>query len=169
MNETNRLLQWRRRFTMIKRLSWKQLLLISVVFLLNACIRLAVLVIPFRLLSKVLGVKGKSTPEDVPNSHVTTAAKIGWVAEAVGRHTPWTSKCLDRAITTQLLLRLFRVPSTLYLGVGKDDANHMIAHAWLRCGSQVVTGADEVHRVQTVAQFASLTAASKAGLAMKEE
>ena len=68
-----------------------------------------------------------------------------WVAKNVNRvceHTPWESKCLVRALTARKLLNEKGIPSTLYLGVGKDENGAMVAHAWIRTGSYYVTGGD---------------------------
>jgi hypothetical protein len=39
------------------------------------------------------------------------------------------------------MLRRRRIPSTLCLGARRDDAEGLIAHAWLRVGPTIVTGA----------------------------
>ncbi|MGD8781902.1 MAG: lasso peptide biosynthesis B2 protein [Ignavibacteria bacterium] len=41
--------------------------------------------------------------------------------------------------TEKLILKKRNIPSTLYLGVKKDD-NKMEAHAWLRIGDKIITG-----------------------------
>ncbi|MCR2807410.1 lasso peptide biosynthesis B2 protein [Paenibacillus soyae] len=132
-------------------------LLILASFILMGVFRFAILFVPFRRLAQVMGRKSGSTPEDVGREQMSQAAKVGWVVERMSWLTPWESKCLVRALTAQLLLRMVRVPTTLYLGVAKDEANQLIAHAWLRCGRLIVTGGDESPNFRPVAQFASLS------------
>ena len=52
----------------------------------------------------------------------------------------------------QLMLRRRGLPGTLHLGVAKEG-NRMEAHAWLRCGDQIVTGGHELERFGVVARF----------------
>ncbi len=69
---------------------------------------------------------------------------ISFIAYKVSRisvNVPWESKCLVQAMTAQKLLRFYKIPSTLYLGVGRDSKdNSIIAHAWVRCGDIYVCG-----------------------------
>lgn len=130
-------------------------LLLAATFLLMGVVRLAIMIVPFRRLSPFLGIPEGDTPDKVDGRSLSRASKVGWSVEMMSRYTPWESKCLVRAVTAQLLLRGIRIPSTLYLGIGKDDSNHLMAHAWLRCGHLILTGASEVGRVRKVAQFAS--------------
>jgi len=69
------------------------------------------------------------------------------------RFLPGKTKCLARAITLKSLLNRKGIPSTIYLGVAKDDSSKMIAHAWLRCGKDVVSGKEEMARFTVVAFF----------------
>jgi hypothetical protein len=56
-----------------------------------------------------------------------------------------------------LMLRRRRLPGTLYLGVAKPAANDVRkidAHAWVRCGPDLLTGAAGHERFAVVASFA---------------
>jgi hypothetical protein len=57
----------------------------------------------------------------------------------LGKHVPWTSKCLDQALAAQQLLKRNHIPSTLYIGMLKVE-KQWSAHAWLRCGKTWITG-----------------------------
>ncbi len=138
------------------KLSFTMKLAVILVFVLLGITRLAIIVIPFKHLSKLLGRKNESTESEEKHERLIRAAKIGWIVETMSKFTPWESKCLVKAITAQLLLRVIGVSSTLYLGVAKDDSNQLIAHAWLRCGQLILTGANEAPRFKVVGQFASL-------------
>nr|WP_281288266.1 lasso peptide biosynthesis B2 protein [Paenibacillus methanolicus] len=131
-------------------------LLVAIAFTLMGVFRFAILFIPFRHLARTMGRRNGNTPVSVERHTLMKAAKIGWAIERTSRFTPWESKCLVKALAGQTLLRVLRVPTTLYLGVSKDESNKMIAHAWLRCGELILTGANEASMFRPVAQFASL-------------
>lgn len=145
----------KRRWLFFYRLSWRMKLLFIVTFFLTGLVRFSILVIPFRYLSVILGEKSGNTSEEVEHDKLVKASKVGRVVETVSRHTPWESKCLVKAITAQLFLKILRIPNTLYLGVSHDpENNNMLAHAWLRCGQLILTGANERPGFKVVAQFA---------------
>ena len=77
---------------------------------------------------------------DVSDEKIVTAKEIRRLVLQVCNHTPWQSKCLVRAILTQHLLKQRNIPSTLYLGVNKNESGEMQAHAWLRFGEIIIMG-----------------------------
>lgn len=115
-----------------------QWLLIEVILLLGA-VRLALLTIPFRYLAKFLGRNFRESSAE-ESLHKAEIERMRWAIRTMSDHTPWKSKCLVQAITGKILLRQCGLDNTLYLGLAKDEADAMIAHAWLRCGQEVVTG-----------------------------
>jgi hypothetical protein len=118
--------------------------------------RLAIIVVPFKYLSRILGEKMAESPDSIDRVSYRKAAVIGWTVEKMSWHTPWESKCLVKAITAQIFLRLRGLSSTLYLGLDRDQDRQLSAHAWLRCGELYVTGAQEKESFRAVAQFACL-------------
>jgi hypothetical protein len=62
-----------------------------------------------------------------------------------------------QALAATVLLQRHRIDGTLYLGVARvnDTPEGLNAHAWLRCGELVVTGAAERARYTPVASFAT--------------
>lgn len=83
------------------------------------------------------------------------ARRVLWAVNMATIRTPWESKCLVRALTAQRMLKKRDVYTTLYLGVGKDTNNKMLAHAWLRCGEFIMTGGRERDRFKEVAKFSN--------------
>lgn len=148
---------WMKRTAHFHRLSWKMKLMFLIAYMLMGLVRMCIFLLPFKLIAPILGQKNQVTPLEVKRENITKAAKIGYIVNVSSRYTPWESKCLVRAITALLLLRLIRIPSTLYLGMGKDDSNKLIAHAWLRCGEHIITGAEESAKFKAVMNFASLS------------
>ncbi len=93
-------------------------------------------------LHKFLGVPGES--ELTVEYNTKQKKDMYFVADKVARisvNVPWESKCLVQAMAAQRLLKFYGIPSTLYLGVGRDPKdNSAIAHAWVRCGENYICG-----------------------------
>lgn len=116
-----------------------------------ALARLAVVLLPFRVLSRWLGVKRGETPDAVAADARTLG--VGKAVARVAERTPWRSKCLEQAIAAKAMLRRRGVESTLYLGVAREPFG---AHAWLRVGGLNVTGGQDVGRYAVVASFGEI-------------
>ena len=107
--------------------------------------KFAIFWIPFRRLANWLGMQGVETSDEVGEEHQALARRVSWAVRSASRYTPWNSNCFPQAITAQRLLSSYGIPSTLYLGVAfasVDGGKDLKAHAWLRCGSLIVTGAN---------------------------
>ena len=116
-----------------------------------ALARLAVIVLPFRLVARRLGVKRAETPESArpdPASH-----GVAWAIAAAARRAPWRTECLEQALAAKAMLRRRGIASTLYLGMARDP---VAAHAWVRVGDLNVTGGRDVARYAIVATFADV-------------
>ena len=113
--------------------------------------------IPFNLMaSRMLGWFMAETVKTLPPDAAEVAADVGWVVERMADHTPWESACLPQAMAAQNMLKRRSIGSTLYLGLGKSDrckTGHE-AHAWLRCGTAILTGESEMGDFQSVACYA---------------
>lgn len=135
------------------RMPWSDRILLLSTFVLLGFVRLVLLIIPFRYLSVFLGkhMQESANTENTDNSFLR---RLSWAIELMGRYTPWESKCLVQAITGKLLLRQRRLENTLYLGVAKTGEKNLIAHAWLRSGKDIVTGAYDSKNFAVVAKFA---------------
>ncbi len=119
-------------------------------FVLLGVARLLVLSVPFRWLARVWGSICGSRPKKL------LQLRWRWLCGGPGRaigcqQHPWQSVCLPQAITGQWMLKRRRIAATLYLGVMKAEhkPEQLAAHAWLRCGSRILTGAAG-HRQYTV-------------------
>lgn len=85
--------------------------------------------------------------------HDLLLRQVSKAVHAMSKVTWWESQCLVKAIAAMKMLEKRGVPSTLYLGSGRDDQGRMIAHAWLRSGSFYVTGNENLERYAVVALF----------------
>jgi hypothetical protein len=110
------------------------------ILMLTGIIRLIILVVPFRYISKYLGENGYESPMEIDQCEIEASTKIGSAVERVSKHTVWESKCIVQAVCAKLLLRKMGISNTLYLGVRKNEYGRLAAHAWLRAGNKIVTG-----------------------------
>ena len=113
-----------------------------VIWYLTAFYRLQMLLVPSKSLEKKWGEKGKESPNEDTMQNYRYAYDVSLEVNRIADKTPWESKCLVRALTARYLLHRKGIVTTMYLGVGKDDEGKMIAHSWLRCGENKVTGGD---------------------------
>ena len=111
-------------------------------YVLLGAARLAVAFLPFTWLAASLG-RGLDQPGSaVEPGDLARARQVGWAVRTAAGHTPWASVCLPQAVTAKWMLRRRRIAGTLYLGVAKGGtpADGIRAHAWLRCGDEILTG-----------------------------
>lgn len=126
------------------------------VWLLLGVSKLCILCLPFRVLAAHLGehqVDRYWVPLITPQQ-CSRARLIGRLIRGIAPFTPWTSNCFPQALTALLLLRLYRIPSGLYLGVVKNGPK-LTAHAWLCSGRVRVTGGFSFSQFTPVALFIS--------------
>ena len=123
--------------------------------LLGLC-RLAILVLSFRRLASLLGVAhGSSVCIPLLNdSQRRGAARIGQVVRLAASLVPWTANCYPQALTTCLMLVLYRVPHCLCFGVARDQQNQgFSAHAWVAAGNVRVIGGYGFSRYRVLTCF----------------
>ena len=112
---------------------------------------MGVLVLPFRWLAKSLGRYMKDDQTPPQPSDLKLARMIGGAVRSAADYTPWGSVCLPQAVAAKWMLQRRQIPGTVYLGVMKDETKpeKLAAHAWLRSGPAILTGA-KGHRQYTV-------------------
>lgn len=137
------------------RIKWKDKIFFFRAFFLSGIARIVILLIPFRVVKKFLGEPKTESAYHVKVEEYRTAKKIAWAVNIASKYTPWESKCLVKAITAQKMLKVYKIYSTIYLGINKDEKNNIGAHAWLRCGSMYVTGGYEKENFKEVAKFSN--------------
>jgi len=140
-----------------------KLLLMEALLLLGLS-RAALLIMDFREIAPRLGTQRELKDlvaetgglVDEGQKKLNARAKgVGWAVRAMSRYTPWESKCLVQAMAAKIMLNRRKISNTLYLGVAKDNTGAMVAHAWIKCGSFILTGEREAERFTVVAAFSS--------------
>ena len=140
--------KWRRR-TRVERF------LLMEAFVLLGIARLAVLALPFKWLAVSLGRHMNEADAQIIASDLNLARKVGQAVRSAANYTPWESVCLPQGVAAQWMLKRRRIAGTLYLGVSKDEAKpeKLAAHAWLRCGNIILTGAAGHRQFTEVSSF----------------
>ena len=131
------------------------LLLLESLALLLWC-RLLARWFPLRLYGRWLGELHAETPRHPAPPRAEAIRQIGWSVATASAILPWRDKCLIEAMAAKLMLRRRGAPTTLYIGAHRAPARGVIAHSWLRCGDQTVTGGDGIGYA-VVASYADLS------------
>lgn len=109
---------------------------------------------PFVKTARLLGTEMDETSHLADESTAASVRTVARAIHAMAEYTVWESSCLVRAIAAMKMLERRQVASTLYFGVSKDTNGKMKAHAWLRSGPFVVTGAAEMNKYTPIGMFA---------------
>jgi hypothetical protein len=136
------------------QLSWRDRLMVVEAMAWLGIARLASIVLPFRWIAPYLGHQQRETPVMDGIGPRECRRRIAQAVGRVRRHTPWDNTCLVQAIAAKMMLQCRGVPSTLYLGVMKQGAAGFAAHAWLRSGTVILTGAPGRERFTVISTFA---------------
>ena len=95
---------------------------------------------PFKNVLKWLGeinVESDSQPD--PGSLIVRK-EIKTVMEICNKYAIWKTGCYSQAITGKLLLKRYKLPSTIYIGFYKDSGSNYKGHAWIRSYDLILTG-----------------------------
>ncbi|MFC5702610.1 lasso peptide biosynthesis B2 protein [Cohnella faecalis] len=122
---------------------------------LMATARFCMLFIPFRRLAPHLGTIHTDTLMDPRSQGNPQLIEIKRTVHRIGKKTWWKSECFVRASAIAWMLRRRGRGYTIYLGVAKDEAQQLIAHAWIRSGAQWMSGAGQRDRYTVVATFSA--------------
>lgn len=135
--------------------SWQERGLFIEAFVLLGMMRAAILLLPFRRITNLLGLAQGETSSMPAEVATVDPAAIGWSIQAAAARTHWESACLAQALTGMVMLSRRGIGATLFLGVARDetDPGAMAAHAWLRCGGVILTGAGGVERFSAISFF----------------
>jgi hypothetical protein len=115
-------------------------------------VKIIVFTLPLRWYRRFLGQSGKNSPEYSSNRNKTIKSIVTAVNRC-SRFAPWKTRCLVDAITAKLLLQWHGIPSTMFMGVNKDEEKKLIAHAWLKCGEVFITGKKGYQKFTVVSSF----------------
>jgi len=99
--------------------------------------RIALWLLPFRIVRRLLARAARpSSPRRGP---ATARRRLVWAVSAARRAVPY-STCLVQALAAEALFILHGHPADLRIGVVKNEAGGLIAHAWVESDGRVVLG-----------------------------
>jgi hypothetical protein len=122
-------------------LSYKERIVLSQAAVLLAGIRLALRVVPFATLRRILArlaTSGRSVR--LSEYDHTGRSQAVWAVEAVGRHWPAIGTCLTQALAAHVLMGRMGHKSDLRIGVTRSAEGTFVAHAWLEDHGTVIIG-----------------------------
>lgn len=120
---------------------------------LSLIVKIVVFSFPLRWYARFLFIPANNSSE-ITQSSYETIQEISKAVNRCSRFAPWQTKCLVDAITAKLLLKWHGIPSTIFLGVNKDNERKLTAHAWLKCGDIFITGKRGYQKFTVVSSFA---------------
>ena len=132
------------------RMPVKQKLMIPRILVLMAWYKHLVHHRPFSELAPKIGTLSFETPMETTSRD---ARLVHELMESMFRRIRWKDSCLIRALTAKRILNSMGEKCTLYMGVSKKEGQGMTAHAWLRCGKCIITGADSMSGYTVTAVF----------------
>jgi len=106
---------------------------------------------------KIASTLGEQMCESSLENNETERKIVKQISQAVtimSKYTFWESQCLVKAIAAMKMLGRRNIDTTLYLGTAKDEKGQFTAHAWLRSGPYILTGAEEKHKFTKIGCFA---------------
>ena len=113
--------------------------------------KLVILFMPFKKIASWMGSLGVESVHDLHYTDMFT--KIEHAVRRAARYTLHESKCYDQALSAKALLGQSGLPATIYFGLAKENDNQLIAHAWVRSGTKIITGKGGMERFTVVACF----------------
>lgn len=144
-----------KKYILIRRLVGVFILEFIQAYLYTGYFRACILIKKFSEIKEKMGVIKTESQYEIDEEIYAEAKRISYLINKVSRYTLWESKCLVQALTAQKLLNKKGMPSTLYLGVCKNNNGEMLAHAWIRCGQYYVTGGLNYKEFTVVAKFSN--------------
>ncbi|NDC76929.1 MAG: lasso peptide biosynthesis B2 protein [Chitinophagia bacterium] len=114
--------------------------LFAAAFLLTACFRIALLVMPFRRVIGWQGVPGEESPDAADPTSRPYREALHRALLLAARYAPGLATCYTLCLAGKWLLRRKGLPSTLYVGFRKVGDGRYEGHAWLRSYDAWISG-----------------------------
>jgi hypothetical protein len=112
--------------------------------------------VPYARWSRLLGPIASGEALTASAHDDLIAKKIAWLVDTAARYLPSGPVCLPRAMAAKWMLARRRVPSTLLLGIRRQQVDALSGaqlHAWLRAGDRTITGGDSADGFTVMARY----------------
>ena len=112
--------------------------LLAKAVLVLCAVRLALWLVPFRVLRQLLlKVRRRTVGVERPTSY--SIDRISWALRLCSQHLA-APTCLTQALAAMLLLKHVGHEADLRIGVAKDEGGRLQAHAWVESNGKIVVG-----------------------------
>lgn len=108
-------------------------------FVLLGLVRLGLRLVPFATLQKLLSFCDRKSLLFLRKGNRSINELI-WAIEVSSKYMPGGVKCLARALTTEVLMKLNGYAPELRIGVAQGEAGKLEAHAWIENQGKVLIG-----------------------------
>ena len=109
----------------------------------------------FARLSRDFGSPDAESQLEIESKNQKIAKDVGAAIGAAVRNLPFTCNCLTQAICALRMLKRRGLSCTIYFGVTSGDFRIKEAHAWIRCGEQIITGGGGLERYPIIFRFSN--------------
>ncbi len=139
---------------MVKGHSQKEWSLFFIAIFWTGIARILIVFFKLKQFSFILGKHMKESAHTNSDADIGIILPIGLAIRRAGRVVPWRCKCYEQAVAAKIILKRKGINSTLYYGVAKSKDEKLKAHAWVRCGTHIVTGKKGMKQFAIVGTFA---------------
>ena len=123
----------------VRRLSWRRRVLLAKAAMLVALVRIGLKVLPFKTV--VAAVRSFGRPVARLEAAPAPVEDLAWGVHAVSRRALQDRPCLTQALALLMLARRRGYTDVaLRIGVKKDAAGRLLAHAWIERADRVLIG-----------------------------
>jgi hypothetical protein len=105
-------------------------------------IRISLWVLPFKIVKKLVNKLAPEITQQWDWVSPNDLKRVAWSVTAGSSLVP-RATCLTQALTTQIILRRWGIPSDLVIGVNKGETGAFEAHAWVEYEGEIVIGGIE--------------------------
>jgi hypothetical protein len=123
----------------MRRVHADEILLFLTSAVLLASTRVALSVFPFQAVLQAFGPSAAALPRELPLKP-DALARVGLAVDRASRRVPGTRHCLTKALVAKLLLARRGWTTQIRIGVAKDQAGLLTAHAWLEADGEPIFG-----------------------------
>ena len=119
----------------------------------SAIVKFTLVFLPFKIVLKWLGKKNIESPKDIHPDSEFIRSEIKRALALCDRHTFWKTECYTLALTGKIILKIYNISSTLYIGFCKNEKGIFEGHAWLRSYDTILVGGIESDKFKVQSFF----------------
>jgi hypothetical protein len=134
----------------IRAQTWRQRWLLIEAGLFLAAAAAAIAILPFSRVTRLAGKARNIAPRMPEDGEVRV---LRWAIEAMARRAPFRSKCFERGLAAQWMLRRRGFDPTLFYGAARGAGGALAAHVWVCVGDRDVIGCENAAAFTMIARF----------------